>query len=307
MGTRLGLLLGLSALAVSPFEAATATARLTRMPLATPAGYVAYKCGDSLCLARPDGMKHRLLLSGGHRPWPQWDPAFAPNGRLIAFRGYYAPGDGSYALYIMGTNGCAAKRLTQSIAGNPSWSPDARWIAFDMSGAGEIWKVRADGTHPTRLARSDLAASPSWSPGGATIAFTRTSHARGQIWTVHPDGRGARLLHTDALVGDQMAQPAWSHDGRRIAFVAQVGKRAVIKIMRADGADVQVLTKRFAGAWNPVWLPHDSGIAFLAGPVAFGPGTLFVMRRDGSRTRRLARLKTEQLAWSSSPLPPRSC
>lgn len=307
MVNRFARLLGLSALAVTLGGGAAGLAGTKSLMIPPPRGFVAYKCGDSLCLAHSDGSKHRSLLARGGRPWPQWDPAFARNGGQIAFRGYYAPGDGAYALYVAGTNGCSARRLTRSIAGSPSWSPDGRWIAYDTSGAGEIWKVRADGRQPTRIARGRLASSPSWSPDGARIAFTRVSNGRGQIWTVRPDGKGAKLLHTDALVGDQTVQPAWSGDGRSIAFVAQVGKRVAIKAMRADGSAVRMLTKRFAAAWNPVWLAHDSGIAFLEGPVAFGPGALFVMRPDGSRAQRVGRLETQQFAAATAPLPRRSC
>jgi hypothetical protein len=66
---------------------------------------IAYKCADSLCLIEPgSGVQRRLLASA--RPWPQWDPAFSPDGHRIAFRGYYLPGsDGAYALYVASVSG----------------------------------------------------------------------------------------------------------------------------------------------------------------------------------------------------------
>jgi Tol biopolymer transport system component len=270
-------------------------------------GVAAYRCGDFLCIGRPNGSKHRYLVASG-RIWPEWDPALAPRGRFLAFRGYYAPGDGAYALYVVGTNGCGLKRLTRSIGGNPSWSPDGHWIAFDRSGFGEIWKIRRNGGGLTRIAHGSGASSPAWSTDGRTIAFSRVSRGRGQIWTMHPDGSGARLLHADALVGDTEPAAAWSHDGTKLAFVARVGQRAEIKIINADGRDVRVMAKRFASAWNPLWLPHDSRLAFLAGPgPGFGPAHLFVSRPDGSGTRRIGGLQTEQFTWVGAPLPVRHC
>jgi Tol biopolymer transport system component len=271
----------------------------------TTSGFIAYKCGDSLCLARPNGSRQRYLLSSG--PWPQWDPAITPNGRLVAFRGYYAPpADGAYALYVTDTNGCNVRRLTRSIAGNPSWSPDGKWIVFDTSGAGEIWKVRPNGTGLTRVAYGGLASSPAWSPDGTKIAFTRNAHGRSQIWTMNPDGSNATLIHSDRHADDQA--PAWSHDGKRIAFVAQAWPRAAIKVMNANGSDVRVLTRQSGHAWNPAWLARDSGIAFLAGLAnAVDQATLFAMRPDGSGVHRVGRLHTEQFAWVDAPMPARHC
>ncbi len=271
-------------------------------------GYIAYECDGSLCLAHPDGSRQRKLLSGF--PWPQWDPAFAPGGDRIAFRGYYGPGDGAYALYVAGANGCSVHRLTRNIAGNPSWSPDGKWIAFDRSGFGEIWKVHSDGRGLTRITSGAGAASPAWSPDGKTIAFTRVANGHGQFWLMRADGSGTRRLHTDVFAADQQPPPAWSHDGRRVAFVAMRSlKRAEIKLMNRDGSNVRILTKRFGYAWNPIWLQRDSGLVFLARRTAgLGPAKLFIARPDGSQAHAVAtRFRTEQFAWIRSPLPSRSC
>src|SRR5919198_657858 len=97
-------------------------------------GFIAYRCRDQLCLMRPDGSGKRYLLSVG--PSPPWDPAIAPHGRQLAFRGYYGLGDGEYAPYVVGTNGCAVRRLTRrTIAGDPTWSPDGRRITSPPSDA----------------------------------------------------------------------------------------------------------------------------------------------------------------------------
>ena len=63
-------------------------------------------------------------------------------------------------------------------------------------------------------------------------------------------------------------------------------------------------TFRVGAAWNPIWLPRDAGIAFLA--AGRGPGKLFVMRPNGTDVHRLALPKTGQFMWVDRPLPP-SC
>ena len=216
------------------------------------AGFIAYKCGDSLCLIRPDGIGNRRLLGAAH-PWPQWDPAFSPDGRTIAFRGYYGLGDGEYALYAVGTNGCEVRKLSRSIAGDPTWSSDGKWIAFDTSGEGKILKVHSNGTGLTRIVGAtgaDYDSSPAWSPDGTRIAFVHYHAGHGQIWVMTADGSRAKPLHEDAQASDAM--PVWSHDGTRIAFVAQAWPRSWIQAMHADGTTLRVLTRKQGEAWNRV-------------------------------------------------------
>lgn len=281
------------------------------LPAWASSGFVVYKCGNALCLMRPGGGGKRDLLR--HGPWPQWDPSVSADGRLLAFRGYYGAGDGDYALYVTGTNGCGVRRLTRDIAGSPSWSPDRRWIAFDTSGAGAIWKVRPDRTELRRIAAASRAFyqdQPAWSPEGSELAFVRYVHNRGQIWLMRPDGSGKRLLHSDARASDE--DPAWSHDGKSIAFVVHTGNLAGaglhtwIDTIDAGGSNARRLTRGGTDTWNPVWLPNDSGVAFLASPID-SPGDLYVIRPDGSDQRKIAALATAQFTWADATLPPEAC
>lgn len=246
-----------------------------------------------------------MLTSGrSHAPLPQWDPALSADGRFLAFRGYYRPyAEGDYALYVLNLRHTTWRRVTRSIASGPSWSPSGRWIAFDTSGGGEIWKVRASGDgRPVRLTRrhgvGDV--TPGWSPDGRLIAFARIAlHRPAQIWVMHPDGRKAQLVHADRRLPDM--SPAWSHDGSRIAFVAGNGNQSRIEVMSANGRHARRLTNSSLAAWNPVWLPDDTGIAFLGSHSGYGKGNVFVMRPDGSHIHQLTHWRgsaeTEQFAW----------
>jgi Tol biopolymer transport system component len=233
----------------------------------------------------------------------------------VAFRGYWGVGDGAYALYVVGTNGCTPRRLTRDIAGDPSWSPDGKWIVFDTSGGGQLWKVRSDGTGLTRLGggRFHQEVSPSWSSRGNEIAFVRLVIGHGgQIWLMKANGNRPVLLRAAARVSYE--EPSWSKDGKRVAFVARpvgrggvLGTRSWIEVINADGSHVRVLTSKKGSAWNPVWLPDDAGIAWLAGDGYTGTGSVFAARPNGTHVRRVLRAQAEQFAWSSVVLPQRGC
>lgn len=292
------LLLGLGLVLAS-----AASASPGPVPVWALKGVIVDKCGDALCLVRPDGSGNNNLLRVAH-PWPQWDAAISPAGTMVAFRGYYGLADGAYALYVVRADGCAVRRLTRSIAGNPSWSPDGKWIVFDTSGEGAIWKVHPDGTGLTRIAISTGAnydASPTWAPNGTMIAFVHYHKGRGQIWTMRPDGSGARLLYGTPHGSDET--PVWSHDGRRIAFAVQAWPHAHIDVMQADGTHLRTLAG--PDAWNPIWLPDDAGIAYLS--PANGSGRVFVMRPDGTDVHRLPLPETGQFTWTSERLPRPRC
>lgn len=275
-------------------------------------GFIVFKYLDSLAQIRPGSESGGIVVGGpaGHMlgPHTPWDPALSPHGRFLAFRGYYKPfNEGSYALYVLNLRDGKFRRVTESVAGDPAWSPDGKWIAFDDGGGGEIWKVRASGGKPIRLthrrgnAMGD--AHPTWSPNGRQIAFVHWVNGRhGQIWVMRSDGRSAHLLHADSKLSDEA--PVWSHDGSRIAFVARHGSRGSIGVMNANGSDTHTVTNPSVVAWNPVWLPHDTGIAFLSGDSVSGNGNVFVMRADGRAVRQLThwrgRARTPQFSWTGA-------
>ena len=65
-----------------------------------------------------------------------------------------------------------------------------------------------------------------------------------------------------------------------------------------------MLTSPRRFVWNPVWLPHDAGLAFLGTDSAYGTGNLFVMRPDGRDVHQLthwpSHAQTQQFAWTSA-------
>ena len=276
-------------------------------------GTVAYKCGDSLCLMNPDGTEKRTLDA----TFPEWDPAWSPNGQQLAFRGYYATGDGSYAIYRVDTDGCHVTRLPGTDGGvTPSWSPDGRQIAF---GSGYIRVIDSDGTHLHAVTDGGVTVNdryidtqPSWSPTGS-IAFVRTDRgsSEGEIYTVHPDGSHLSAITTG---GPGFDQPAWSPDGSQLAMVAatngntMIGAPLQVDVANADGTDLHAVSPPGWSSYNPTWTP-DGRIVFL---VDDGGTDAYSINADGTDLRQLygnlgGPERVWQITWGSRPLTPAKC
>lgn len=179
------------------------------------------------------------------RPNPEGGPAWAPNGRQIAFVGghlertrskmslYVADGQHVHRLAVCGSCG-------KFEGGRLGWSPDSKSIVFRKD-AGRLvrqslWVVGAAGGTPHRLtdcSRAPCAAvDPVWSPDGGLIAFSGISR-----------GGSSHGLHTMHANGSQPTRiadgwnPQWSPDGRHIVFEGTGG----IELAGADGSALRLL------------------------------------------------------------------
>jgi TolB protein len=94
------------------------------------------------------------------------DPAWAPNGQLLAFS--WRRPEGNYDLYLMDAATSKIVELTRDTGRNerPSWAPDGRHIVFESTRGGtrQIWVMLADGTQAHQLTLQGQNESPNWSP-----------------------------------------------------------------------------------------------------------------------------------------------
>jgi Tol biopolymer transport system component len=190
-------------------------------------------------------------------PEQEYFPALSPNGRRIA---YVRDAEPDPQLWLMNADGNGQHRLTSSPGEKlrPVWSPDGRRLAF------MVWN--------RSLCEPDIVL---WCP------FT-------DIWTIEPDGSGARKLAERAM------QPAWSRDGKRLLFQDfgpyTPSTARALKVARGDGSGVRTI---FRGVMEqafrspPAWSPDGKRIAFGTTTPRLEHRVL-VVNSDGSGRRRLA-------------------
>jgi len=162
-------------------------------------------------------------------PGVDFDPAFSPDGRQIAF-GSARDGGG---IFLMGTTGESVRRLTAK-GHHPAWSPDGREIAFSEGGLGfsaaysggsesRLLAVKV-ATGATRLlVDGQDAVQPSWSPHGHRIAFwgVRAGTLQRDVWTA-PVAGARKTENLVAVTSDVHLDwnPFWSPDGRWLYFLS---------------------------------------------------------------------------------------
>jgi len=171
---------------------------------------VAFESTSHIYLMRADGSHRRRLdhTRGGH------EPGFSPSGHRIVFR------DGC-EIAVIRANGTDKQILTDaggSVCDSaPDFAPMGGRIVFqrsyeDQVTADEIYTMRADGTHLTRLDNSsafdDL---PVFSPSGTRIAFDSDrdrSLGADEIYTMRTNGSDVRRL-THSGAGAVAWNPTW--------------------------------------------------------------------------------------------------
>ncbi len=124
-------------------------------------------------------------------------------------------------------------------------------------------------------------------PGGnGEVAFTLEDEDSQRLYALDPETRALRAVtRPEALVA---VHADWSPSGRHIVFEADVDDRAMIQVVRSDGTHRRTLHPGLTGyLGQPAFVPHSNLIVFERNDPATGDDSLWLMRRDGSRPRRL--------------------
>lgn len=152
----------------------TRTAALEDVPDWSPDGRQIVYAGPQarIWAMRADGTGQHALTTNAFGGEVAWAPAWSPQGTRIAyeFSGGTSPVNPTNEIWLVNADGSHPVRLTsnQLEDGQPTWSPDGRWLAFQSArprtGRLHLWVMQPNGKSLHRVSSSAAEEyHPSWS------------------------------------------------------------------------------------------------------------------------------------------------
>jgi Tol biopolymer transport system component len=175
---------------------------------------------------------------------PDWQPAWSPDGKRIAFSSYQ---DDNWEISVIDVDGSNLTRVTNHPENDisPTWSPDGSKLLFVSRRLGDADLFVYDlGTGElAQLTTSELDEfDPAWSPDGEWIAFVTQIGAQSDVFVMRADGSDAANLTQSTYAND--FQPVWTAASTQLVFVSYTAAKGEhdLFIMQRDGSQVRPIT-----------------------------------------------------------------
>jgi Tol biopolymer transport system component len=236
------------------------------------------------------------------------EPALAPSGDRLAFRGWGAPSseDSPYincaapvqfrGLVNSTLSGTDLRRMTTFLEdSHPNWSPDGQQILFDTGrdpdGIIRIMLVNADGTNERDLRIAGQ--HPSWASDGQRFVYRGCDLTgnRCGLWLAYAtpvqSWETGNNMIGPAVLDEQAAHPDWSPVSDQVVYQSPKAGSWDLYTVSADvtissetsQVSPQQLTNDPAIEGLPSWSPDGQWIAYLSN--AGGNWGIWMIRADG--------------------------
>ena len=171
-----------------------------------------------------------------------YDPAWSPDGRMIAYSSFRISQGKGYTIFLINADGSQQRQVTTGRGWDrsPQWSPDGQHLIFARWSVADIQENRNFWTIETTDEKLGVLYTDDFEP----------RILRGSIYLTRIDGAETRQLTEDD--NDNWA-PSWSRDGQWITFVSDRDGDDDIYIMRADGTQIAPVTSNSFGDFHPTW------------------------------------------------------
>ena len=242
-----------------------------------------------------DPREAQLITSGKARyPGISW----TPDNRLV----YASNSSGEFELWSMNADGTEAIQLTNDrlLKQGPTTSADGRYIVYEVTGNGHIWRIDINGGGGTQLTTGLNEMNVDISPDDKWVVYSAWTSGKMAIWRVPLEGGEAEQITSSG----SMHSPRVSPDGKQIAVMMIDDRTEIISIaiIPFQGGEP---TKRFevpqtidfvSGA---DWTPDGKGLTYILGPK--GAGNLWLQQINGGKPTQLTDYKENgvwQRQWS---------
>ena len=223
------------------------------------------------------------------------DRTGSPDQGLITFTSDVT---GLGQVYTIKPDGSGLRQVTHLEAGDafaPDWSPNGRWIAFevDLPDSSRIAIVRPDGSDLTWLPiAGDFVGQPTFTADGRGIGFLRLDFVKNTVplFAARLDGSHERQL-TEPPAGQGDDEPNMSPDGRMMSFVRlgpNDGDAALFTMDLRSGHTKQLTPAKADVAIQTGWSPNGQRIVFSQDAYFAKPGVsgnVMTISRGGRHLR----------------------
>jgi Tol biopolymer transport system component/DNA-binding winged helix-turn-helix (wHTH) protein len=224
--------------------------------------------------------------------------SWLPDGRLI----YGSRASGNTDIWMMNPDGSNQKQLTvePTIEGQPTASPDGRYIAFLSNRAGtyNIWRMDADGGHPVQLTNGPWENTPSFTPDGKWIVYNGTHQEKPVLLKVPTEGgTPIPLTHSTSI------RPAVSPDGKMVAHLHldEITQQMKLAVVPLEGdRQVKMFEASIPEPYIVNWSPDGRMLTYV--DTHDGVSNIWGYPLDGSQSKPLTNFKSDHIfrfAWSN--------